>query len=713
MPVYSPFASVCLRTGLQDNMNEKLLQASENRFRKVIEANADSVVIVDAVGIIQYVNPAAINLFARQQPNLIGAMFGYPVVANETTEIDIINPDSVIKVAEMRVVEIVWQQEIAYLASLRDITDRKRDEEGLRAREHFLTWLNEITRAALETPDFSAMLQIFAERLGELFGADGCNITLWHEERQTAVSGAISSALAQELFLPDPDVRQKTMTEAVLKSGRAFVLENVGHSPYAATHTAMLFPSQSIMALPLIAGSQKLGAAFIIFLAPHHFTPDEIQQGEQVVSHISLALAKAQALKAEKEQRELAETLSKVIGALGSSLAPKQVLEVILGQLAQVVAYDTASVLLLINNNLENVAFRANGSETAVSPNLTPAHIKRVFSTLEPVIVSAGHELAEAQRPLPPSGACWLGVPLIIKGRAIGLLSLTKSETAYYSPKDAAIGLAFGQHAAVAIVNAQLHEQIQQYADELENRVNHRTQELRQAYVQLQELDRLKSKFIDDISHELRTPLANLMLYIDLLRKSPMEKYAHYLNVLNLQTGRLIELVESILRLSQLDLNQDNDAWTRINLNDVAAHVLDKYQFQARRKGLNLLFTPHTDDLSVRGSFKQLAEVTTILLENAIKYTETGEIRLNTFSDPVSACACLQIEDTGIGVAADDIPHLFDRFYRGRGASQSNMPGMGLGLNIAQSIVALHNGSIEVSSNLGVGTRFRVALPLL
>lgn len=75
------------------------------------------------------------------------------------------------------------------------------------------------------------------------------------------------------------------MTEAVLKSGRAFVLENVGHSPYAATHTAMLFPSQSIMALPLIAGSQKLGAAFIIFLAPHHFTPDEIQQGEQVVSH--------------------------------------------------------------------------------------------------------------------------------------------------------------------------------------------------------------------------------------------------------------------------------------------------------------------------------------------------------------------------------------------------------------------------------------------
>lgn len=705
-----------MRTGLPDIMNEKLLQASENRFRKVIEANADSVVIVDAVGIIHYVNPAAVKLFARSQADLIGAMFGYPVVANETTEIDIINPDNVIKVAEMRVVEIIWRQEPAYLASLRDITDRKRNEEGLRAREHFLTWLNEITRAALETPNFSAMLQIFAERLGELFGADGCNITLWHEERQTAVAGAISSALAQELFLPDPDTRQKTMTEAVLQSGRAFVLENVSHSPYAATHTAMLFPSQSIMALPLIAGSQKLGAAFIIFLAPHHFTPDEIQKGEQVVSHISLALAKAQALKAEKEQRELAETLSKVIGALSGSLAPKQVLEVILAQLAQVVVYDTASVLLLIDNKLENVAFHANGPETAVPPsrpNPTPDHLKQVFTQLEPVIVSAGHEAGAQQRPLPSSGMSWLGVPLIIKGQAIGLLSLTKGEAAYYTPKDAAIGLAFGQHAAVAIVNAQLHEQIHQYADELETRVNHRTQELRQAYVQLRELDRLKSKFIDDISHELRTPLANLMLYIDLLRKSPVEKYAHYLDVLNLQTARLIELVESILRLSQLDLNQGNETWSRINLNDVVAHVLDKYQFQARRKGLKLSFAPHTDALSVRGSFKQLAEVTTILLENAIKYTETGEIRLSTFADPAANKACLQIEDTGIGVAADDIPHLFDRFYRGQGASQSNMPGMGLGLNIAQSIVTLHNGSIEVSSNLGIGSRFRVGLPLL
>ncbi|MBK8985478.1 MAG: GAF domain-containing protein [Chloroflexi bacterium] len=479
-------------------MNSLLLQASESRFRTVIEANADSIVIVDRHGIIQYANPAAASLFARSQSTLIGAMFGYPVVADETTEIDVVNPYSTTKVAEMRVVEIDWQSEPAYLASLRDITERKQAEDGLRAREHFLAWLNEITRAALETPDFHAMLQIFADRLGELFGADGCRITLWDEERQTAVSGAISHSLADEEPLTEPDTRQKSMTAAVLTSQQALVLEHVAQSAYAAMHTATLFPSQSMLALPLIAGEQKLGAAFVIFLAPHRFTPDEIRQGEQVVSHLSLALAKARSLQAEQEQRELAETLSQVIGVLNSSLDRQQVLNIILAQLAQVVTYDAASVLLLVDGRLQNVAHRsrlASEAGTASQPaHHIPPHMLDVLTRRVPLI-----RPETAGDPSQPGGIpeshCWLGVPLIVKEKAIGLLSLLKAEPDFYSHKDAAIAAAIVHQATIAIVNAQLYEQIQRYADELETRVAERTQELRQAYSQLQELDRLKSKF--------------------------------------------------------------------------------------------------------------------------------------------------------------------------------------------------------------------------
>lgn len=531
-------------------MDENLLQASEKRFHKVIEANADGIVIVNQQGIIRFANPAAETLFARSQATLSGAMFGYPVVADKTTEIDIVTAGGTIKVAEMRVVDIAWQHEPAYLASLRDITERKQGEEALQTRERFLSWLNEITSAALEMPDYRAMLQVFADRLGELFGADGCSIMLWDEERETAVPGAISSSLAEEFSPTEPDHRQKTMTAAVLNSGQPLVLDQVGSSPYAAMHTAVLFPSQSMLALPLIAGAQKLGAAFIIFLRRHTFTPDEIRQGEQVVSHLSLALAKAQ-----------------------------------------------------------------------------------------------------------------------------------------------------------------LYEKIHRYADELEARVDERTQELSQAYTQLQELDRLKSKFIDDISHELRTPLANLVLYLDLMQRSPAEKHPRYLNVLNRQTARLMELIEGILRLSQLD--QDNLIWSRLNLNEVVSHTLEKYQSQASNQNLRLTFAPETDLLPIQGSFKQLQEMTANLLENALKYTPHGEIRLRAWADLADETAVLQIEDTGMGIAAEDIPHLFERFYRGQGASQSNVPGIGLGLTIAHSIARLHNGRIEITSHPGNGTQVRVILPLI
>jgi len=529
-------------------MDEKSLRASENRFRKMIEANADGIIIVNGEGVIRYANPAAETLFARNRVTLTGALFGYPVVAYETTEIDIVTADD-IKVAEMRVVDIDWQHEPAYLASLRDMTERKKAEESLRAREHFLAWLNEISTAALETPDYNTMLQILADRLGELYGADGCTITLWDEARQTAVPGAVSRSLAEEYPLSAPDGRQQTITTAVLDSGQALVLNHVGQSPYAHMHTAILFPSHSMLVLPLIAGTQKLGAAFVIFLRPHPFTPDEIRQGEQVVGHISLALAKAQ-----------------------------------------------------------------------------------------------------------------------------------------------------------------LYEKIHQRADELEARVGERTRELSQAYHQLQELDRLKSKFIDDISHELRTPLANLVLYLDLIKRSPVEKHPQYLNILNRQTARLRELVEGILRLSQLD--ETNMVWTRLDLNEVVSQTVEKYRPQARERGLQLTFIPQTDLLPIQGSFKQLHEMIANLLENALKYTSHGEICLRTRVDPTAGTASFQIEDTGIGIHSEDLPHLFERFYRGQGASQSSLPGIGLGLTIAQSIANLHNGRIEITSQPGSGTQVLVVLPL-
>ncbi|MFO7679629.1 MAG: PAS domain S-box protein, partial [Chloroflexota bacterium] len=302
-------------------MNDELFPASEVRFRRVIEANADGIIIVNKDGLIRYANPAAEKLFARSREELVGRMFGFPIVVSQTTEINILNEGGT--TAEMRVVDIDWQQETAYLASLRDITERKQAEKALQARERFLTWLNNITRAALETPDFQAMLQIFADRLGDLFDADGCYITVWDEARETAVPGAVSHHIQPHSQLIEPDETQTSMTAAVLQAKEAVIVDRMWNSPYTKTHTASLFSIQSTLGLPLIAGEHKLGAAFIIFQEPHKFTATEITQGEQVVGHIALALAKAKSLMAERQQRMLAETLSNVISALNNSLSPE------------------------------------------------------------------------------------------------------------------------------------------------------------------------------------------------------------------------------------------------------------------------------------------------------------------------------------------------------------------------------------------------------
>src|SRR5688572_4064249 len=106
------------------------LQSSESRFRNLIYQNADGIIIVDREGVLRFINPAAESLFNHQASDLLGTLFGFPVVAGETMEIDVLRAGGETAVAEMRVVETDWEGEPAFLASLRDITDRKRAEEA-------------------------------------------------------------------------------------------------------------------------------------------------------------------------------------------------------------------------------------------------------------------------------------------------------------------------------------------------------------------------------------------------------------------------------------------------------------------------------------------------------------------------------------------------------------------------------------------------------
>jgi signal transduction histidine kinase len=246
----------------------------------------------------------------------------------------------------------------------------------------------------------------------------------------------------------------------------------------------------------------------------------------------------------------------------------------------------------------------------------------------------------------------------------------------------------------------------------LEHRVASRTHELRVANEQLQQLDRLKSKFVSDVSHELRTPITNLNLYLDLMLKGKEERREHYLAVLQQQTRRLNNLLEDILSLSRLEMGQANIQMAPVDLNRVIEQVVTAHLPRAEMSGLKVRLDLHPDLPPVWGERNQLAQVITNLLTNALNYTPQGVIRVQTWRQKERNQACLQVSDTGLGILKADRPYLFDRFYRGQQAGQSAIPGTGLGLAIVKEIVDLHRGEIAIESEAGEGTTFTVYLPL-
>jgi signal transduction histidine kinase len=305
-----------------------------------------------------------------------------------------------------------------------------------------------------------------------------------------------------------------------------------------------------------------------------------------------------------------------------------------------------------------------------------------------------------------------IGVPVRWGNQFLGVLAVMAEPSRTFSQADARLLEMFATQAAIAIQNARLYEQLRLYTADLEARVAERTRELAQVNEQLKELDRLKSKFISDVSHELRTPITNLALYLDLLELGHSDKQQEYMNVLRYQSARLKQLTEDVLDLSRLQLDKERLVFGPVDLNAEVMEVMTTQRPRAKTAGLTLVFEADESLPPVKGERGRLAQVVTNLVANAINYTREGHIRICTYWDRERKRACLVVEDTGVGIDSIDRLHLFERFYRGRHVSQLNIPGTGLGLAIAKEIVDLHGGQIEVQSEVGQGSTFKVWLPL-
>jgi PAS domain S-box-containing protein len=216
----------------------------------------------------------------------------------------------------------------------------------------------------------------------------------------------------------------------------------------------------------------------------------------------------------------------------------------------------------------------------------------------------------------------------------------------------------------------------------------------------LKALDRMKTRFITNISHELRTPITTVKLYAHLMQRYP-EKRKEYLLSLVQEADHLAGLIEEVLQISQIDAGRLEMESRSISLNELAEKSFVDHRALAQERGLTLAYHPAAEDPVALGDPKWLLEALDRLVENGLRFTgEGGEVTIVTGVEEKGGhlWATVTILDTGIGIPEEELPYIFDRFFRGEGPRTMQLTGTGLGLSLVKEIVALHGGEVTVTS---------------
>ncbi|HJW84235.1 MAG TPA: PAS domain S-box protein [Anaerolineae bacterium] len=227
------------------------------------------------------------------------------------------------------------------------------------------------------------------------------------------------------------------------------------------------------------------------------------------------------------------------------------------------------------------------------------------------------------------------------------------------------------------------------------------------------ELDRFKDQFVSNVSNELRTPLANVKLYLSLLERGRPDKRDQYMLTLQRETQRLENLIEDLLKISRFDSGVFLIRTLPIDLNHLAADLISDRSAVATDQGLTLDCQPDPNLPLALADPNLTTQVMSNLMANAIRYTPRGgAISVTTAARQRDGQEWITftVQDTGPGIPPQDMPHLFDRFYRGEAGHTSGAPGAGLGLAICRDIVDHMHGSITVESQPGQGATFTVWL---
>ncbi len=496
--------------------------------------------------------------------------------------------------------------------------------------------------------DLSTVLDIIVASTSRLVEASDCHIYLYDEANETFTFG---TALWQD-GRREPAVkapRRDGLTATIARGGHPVVIDDAPHHPLYITAEAQKWNVQAIAGFPLKRAGRVLGVFTIAFIEPHTFSEGELRVLGLLADQAAVAIENAQLY---REVRSHAERLEQRVQERTAQLQ---------AQYARLDAILRSTSDGIVVTDGQGEILQANPvAEIWLTRTLSPEDAARLRKT--------ARELARRVEEQPEAVLELTGLDLELKAAPISEPGLEEA-------------------AAVVAVHDVSH---------------------------LKTLNRMKSRFTTNISHELRTPITTIKLYVHLMRRRP-EKREQYLDTLAQETDHLVGLVEDILQISRIDAGRVEIKPRPTLLSELTEGAVISHQTLAQKRGVTLEHHPAQPGPVALVDPQHVAQALNVLVENSVLYTpEGGEVIVSTGEQEAEGrvWATATVADTGMGIPEEELPHIFDRFFRGDEPRSMQISGTGLGLAIVKEIVGLHGGRVTVESQVGVGTTFTVWLPL-
>jgi two-component system, OmpR family, phosphate regulon sensor histidine kinase PhoR len=256
--------------------------------------------------------------------------------------------------------------------------------------------------------------------------------------------------------------------------------------------------------------------------------------------------------------------------------------------------------------------------------------------------------------------------------------------------------------------------QLTRTLNETAENLQHTVEQLEREHAELEKVERVRKDFVINVSHELRTPLASIQGYTETLIDGAIDDPAHnmrFLGIIRHNAERLARLTEDLLTLSRIEQKRQKFEFDSHPVNMLLADAIDLMQPIAGKNDIRLILESAPDDAAAWCDSEAVSQILSNLLDNAIKYTHSGG-SITVGARTIREFVEVAVRDTGIGIPPEDLPRLFERFYRVDKARSRELGGTGLGLSIVKHLVAAQNGTIRVESRVNQGSTFYFTLPL-